>query len=154
MSTCYAGIYLGISLFVAVSTLCGTLCVHFASHSVCIIPGYFQTLFASACIFSSVPLLKMPPQQREPRAPPRPFVFPSPCPHSAESKPPSRWNVCHNKSISRRWSNAFERLCVLVRGGLRKHTGMSCARLRWNRTAESAHESLGWLTWARLVCLL
>lgn len=40
-------------------------------------------------------------------------------------EPPSHWNVCHNKSIPRRRGNAFERLCVLVRGGLGEHTGMS-----------------------------
>lgn len=48
------------------------ICTLFA---VCIIPGYFQTLFASMCIFSSVPLLKMLLQQREPWAPRRPFTF-------------------------------------------------------------------------------
>lgn len=42
-------------------------------------------------------------------------------------EPLPHWNVCHNKSISRRRGNAFERLCVLVRGGLGEHTGMSYA---------------------------
>lgn len=90
-----------------------------------------------------VPLLKMPLQQREPRAPPRLPGFPSLRPHSGESKPPSRRNVCHNKGISRRWSNAFERLCVLVRDRLGKHTGMSYV------PAQSAPETLSWLTWAK-----
>lgn len=119
-------------------------CVRLARHAALIIPGYFQTLFASSWSFPPpVPLLKMPPQQREPRAPPRPPVFPSPRPHSGESKPPSRRNVCHDKGISRRWSNAFERLCVLVRDRLGKHTGMSYV------PAQSAPESLSWLTWAK-----
>lgn len=64
------------------------------------------------------------------------FFFPSPRPHSGESKPPSRRNVRRNKGISRRRSNAFERLCVLVRDRLGKHTGMS------NVPAQSAPESL------------
>lgn len=51
-----------------------------------------------------------------------PFVFPSSTSSLWWIKPSSRWNVCHNKSISCRRGNAFERLSVAIRGGLRENT--------------------------------
>lgn len=44
--------------FVAASTVSGGLCMHFARRAVCIMPGYFQTLFALTCAFFSVHILK------------------------------------------------------------------------------------------------
>lgn len=69
--------------------------------------------------------LKISARQREPHTRQVPFVFPPLRPRFGESKPPSHRNVDHNESISHRRGNAFEGLCVHIRGRLGEHTGMS-----------------------------
>lgn len=69
--------------------------------------------------------LKMSARQRERHTLQVPSVFPPLRPCFGESKPPSHQNVEHNESISHRRGNAFEGLCVHIRGRLGEHTGMS-----------------------------
>lgn len=87
------------------------------------------------CTPSSVPLLEMPLRQRERHAWRLPFVFPVLRPRFVESKPPSHRDVCHDISISHRWGNVFERLCVLVGGRLGEHTGMPY-ELAWHEAEQ------------------
>lgn len=54
-----------------------------------------------------------------------PLVFPSPRPCIGESNPPLAEMSATIKVSPDRRGNAFERLCVLVGGGLEEHTGMS-----------------------------
>lgn len=100
-------------------------CARWRPRCLHIISGYFQTLLPSTCTRSSAPHLEMSLRQREPHTRRIPLVFPSLRPRIGESNLLLAEMSATIKVSPGRRGNAFERLCVLVGGGLGEHTGMS-----------------------------
>lgn len=126
-------------LFLFTITLC---CVHFHPvpwlPTLAAVPSLFYLRLFSNVVRFSVHSLLCPTSQNVSAAMRTPhsasaICVPSCLPRLWWTESPSHWNVCHNKTISHWWGNAFERLCVRIRGRLGEHTGMSCVS-SWHET--------------------